>query len=160
MAADSLLGLFTDPEDIRLQLFAPDKNNELRISTKYRIMVEYTPDQERYDPFVFRVSEIYLNRAEAYLRAGEPVKAAADLGAIIARALNKNVDEVSINHQDDDQLMRSIKKSGPGAEFRGHNFFDIVRYKDPLVRGAARCQMSNVSNTPTICSCCPSLSPS
>ncbi len=143
MAADSLLGLFTDPEDIRLQLFAPDKNNELRISTKYRIMVEYTPDQERYDPFVFRVSEIYLNRAEAYLRAGEPVKAAADLGAIIARALNKNVDEVSINHQDDDQLMRSIKEErAKELSFEGHNFFDIVRYKDPLVRGSST--LSNV----------------
>jgi hypothetical protein len=92
---------------------------------------------------VFRVSEIYLNRAEAYLRAGEPVKAAADLGAIIARALNKNVDEVSINHQDDDQLMRSIKEErAKELSFEGHNFFDIVRYKDPLVRGSST--LSNV----------------
>lgn len=147
VAADSLLSLFTDSEDIRLQLFAPGKNNALEITTKYRIMVEYTPDQERYDPFVLRVSEIYLNRSEAYLRADEPAKAIDDLKAIIARALNKNVEELLINHQDDDQLMQLIKEErAKELSFEGHNFFDIVRYKDDLVRGGTT--LSNVVHLP------------
>ena len=109
MAADTLLSLFSDANDLRLKLFTPDKNNQLKITTKYRIMVDYTPEQEHYDPFVLRVSEMYLNRAEAYARIGEFTKSLADLKEIIARALNKNVEDLTINYQGVNELMQLIK---------------------------------------------------
>lgn len=146
-AADTLISLYTDPEDIRLQLFAPDNNNELKVTTKYRIKVGYTPEQERYDPFILRVSEMYLNRAEAYLRKGSTASAADDLKAIIARALNKNVSDVRINYKNNEELLLLIKKErAKELCFEGHNFFDIVRYKDDLVRGAGTA--SNVKYLP------------
>lgn len=144
MAADTLLSLFTDATDLRLQLFTSNKSNELKISTKYRIKVDYTPEQEHYDPFVLRVSEIYLNRAEAYARSGDLTKASADLKAIVARALNKSVGELTINYQGADELMQMIKtERAKELSFEGHNFFDIVRYKDDLVRG--RTTHSNIT---------------
>ncbi len=135
-AADTLMSLYTDAEDIRLQLFAPDINNEVNITTKYRIEVDYTPELERYDPFILRVSEIYLNRAEAYVRNNDLTNAANDLKAIIGRALNKSVSEVELDYANRDELLFLIKKErAKELCFEGHNFFDIVRYKDDLVRG-------------------------
>lgn len=115
-AADTLMSLYTDPDDIRLQLFAPDNNNELKVTTKYRIKVGYTPEQERYDPpFILRVSEMYLNRAEAYLRKGDTAKAAGDLKAIIARALNKSVSDIQMNYKNNEELLLLIKRREPGS---------------------------------------------
>ncbi len=135
-AADTLMSLYTDPEDIRLQLFATDDNNEQKITTKYRIKTDYTPEQERYDPFILRVSEMYLNRAEAYLKKGDAPRAAGDLKALLARALDKDVAEVRIDYANNGELLHLIKRErAKELCFEGHNFFDIVRMNDHLVRG-------------------------
>lgn len=147
MAADTLLSLYTDAADIRLQLFAPDNNNIPRFTTKYRIKVDYTPEQEQYDPFILRVSEMYLNRAEAYVRKNDLTNAANDLKAIIGRALNKSVSEVELDYANRDELLFLIKRErAKELCFEGHNFFDIVRYKDDLVRGIN--SASNVKHLP------------
>lgn len=144
IAADTLLSLYTDAEDIRLQLFTPDNNN---ITTKYRIKIDYTPEQERYDPFILRVSEIYLNRAEAYVRKNDLTNAANDLKEIIGRALQKDASDADLNYADRDELLLLVKKErAKELCFEGHNFFDIVRYKDDLVRGVTT--TSNVGYLP------------
>ena len=135
-AADTLMSMFDNPEDLRLQLFERGSNNKLNISGKYRIKIEYTPEQERYDPFILRVSEMYLNRAEAYLAKNNPTNAANDLKTIIGRAYNQDVTDVVLNYSNNDDLLHLIKRErAKELSFEGHNFFDIVRWKDNLVRG-------------------------
>lgn len=138
IAADTLLKLYDDPTDLRLQLFSPLKTNAAKFATrKFAISVSYTTLEERYDPMVLRVSEMYLNRAEAYLNANMPDKALADLKVIIARALNKAVADVALTTTDKVQLSALLKKERARELcFEGHNFFDIVRRGDNLVRGA------------------------
>jgi tetratricopeptide (TPR) repeat protein len=136
MAADTLMSLYDHPEDIRLKLFARNDNQELKVTTKYRIATDYTPDQERYDPLVLRVTEMYLNRAEAYLKKGQLSQAAGDLKLVLARALQENAAEVRLTYANADELLQLIKKERARELcFEGHNFFDIVRMKDPLIRG-------------------------
>lgn len=147
MAADTLLSLYTDEQDIRLRLFEPDGNNRARITSKYRIKIDYTPEVERYDPFILRVSETYLNRAEAFVRKNNLTAAADDLKAIIGRALGKDVSEVQLDYVNGEDLLLLVKKERVKELcFEGHNFFDIVRYKDDLVRGAT--SVSNVKYLP------------
>lgn len=147
MASDTLISLFDNPDDIRLQLFETGANNKPRVSSKYRIKIDYTPEQERYDPFILRVSEMYLNRAEAYLAKNNLNNAADDLKAIIGRALNKNASDVELSYSNSQELLHLIKKErAKELSFEGHNFFDIVRWKDNLVRGES--SSSNVKFLP------------
>lgn len=135
MAADTLINMFDSPEDLRLRLFERGTDNKLNISGKYRIKIEYSPEQERYDPFILRVSEMYLNRAEANLANNNLNNAANDLKAIIGRALNQNIADVELNYSNSDELLHLIKRERvKELSFEGHNFFDIVRWKDNLIR--------------------------
>ena len=136
MPADTLMSLFNNPDDIRLQLFEAG-SGQRSVSTKYRIKVDFTTDQERYDPFILRVSEMYLNRAEAHVAKNELTEASNDLKAIIGRALNINASEVVLDYSDAQELLSLIKRERvKELVFEGHNFFDIVRWKDDLVRGS------------------------
>lgn len=137
IAADTLIKLYDDPADIRLKLFTPLKANASKFaSTKFLITVSHTALEERYDPILLRVSEMYLNRAEAYMNVNMTSNALADLKKIIARALNKDVADISVNPADKAVLAALIKKERARELcFEGHNFFDIVRNGDDLVRG-------------------------
>lgn len=138
IAADTLIKLYTDTTDIRLKLFTPVSTGSLKYATlKYKIKVDYDLLDERYDPMVLRVSEMYLNRAEAYLKSNQPDKALADLKVIIARGLQKNVDDISITTTDKEELDSLITvERNKELCFEGHNFFDIVRQGKNLVRSA------------------------
>ncbi len=136
MPADTLMSLFNNPDDIRLQLFSAG-SGQRNISTKYRIKVDFTTEQERYDPFILRVSEMYLNRAEAHVGKNELTEASSDLKAIIGRAFNTSGSELTLEYSDDQDLLSLIKRERvKELAFEGHNFFDIVRWKDDLVRGS------------------------
>ena len=136
MPADTLISLYDD-SDIRFQLFEQDKNNPSKYATsKFAIKVDYSIGNERYDPIILRVSEMYLNRAEAYLNKNDLTNAASDLKVIIARAMNLSVTDVIVNYSNKEDLFDLIKKERAKEFcFEGHNFFDIVRQKDNLVRG-------------------------
>jgi starch-binding outer membrane protein, SusD/RagB family len=137
IAADTLISLYNDPSDIRLQLFQPlsDLNNKYA-TLKFSIKVNYTTKEERYDPMILRVSEMYLNRAEAYLNFNEPTKAIDDLKVIVARSVGKNVNEISLNANNNTEIAGMIDKERVKELcFEGHNFFDIIRRGKNLVRG-------------------------
>ncbi|MBP1677674.1 MAG: RagB/SusD family nutrient uptake outer membrane protein [Bacteroidetes bacterium] len=138
IAADTLLKLFDDNTDIRLRLFDELPKEKNKYSTaKFKIKIDYELIEERYDPIVLRVSEMYLNRAEAYLNMNEPDKAIADLKVIMARALGKTVGEITINTTDKAAIAALIEKErAKELCFEGHNFFDITRQGKNLVRGA------------------------
>jgi tetratricopeptide (TPR) repeat protein len=137
IAADTLMSLYDDPNDIRLGLFKPLTDNAKKYATlKYYISVAKDDNTERYDPIVLRVSEMYLNRAEAYLNLNQPEKAIADLKVIIARALKKTVSEIQISTSDKTEIASLIEKERARELcFEGHNFFDITRRGKDLVRG-------------------------
>lgn len=138
LAADTLISLFKDTTDIRFSLFKRDNSTVSKYLTlKYNIQVPFTTTTERYDPFVLRVSEMYLNRAEAYLNKNELQNAANDIKVIIARSLMKAENDVVVNYDNKSELAQIIDAERVKELcFEGHNFFDITRKKQDLVRGA------------------------
>lgn len=136
--ADTLISLFDKENDLRFSLF--EKKNETStnfFTSKYTIKATFTPDTEHYDPFILRVSEMYLIRSEAYLKTDQLVNAEDDLKAIVARALQEEKSDVNLDYTGKDELFALIKKERvKELAFEGHNFFDIVRYNDDLRRGS------------------------
>jgi len=138
LASDTLISLFDDPSDIRLQLFQRDKTNTNNFVTlKYTIKANVTEENQHYDPFVLRASEMYLIKAEAYLNKMELAKAASCLKPIIARALGKTTDEITLPETDKVALNRILERElAKEFCFEGHQFFDIVRRKSDLIRSS------------------------
>ncbi|MCH5327968.1 MAG: RagB/SusD family nutrient uptake outer membrane protein, partial [Coprobacter sp.] len=83
---DTLRTFFTDPDDIRLELLGGGTTCRKYLSTNAGV----TESNTHNDPFVLRVSEMYLNRAEAWCNLGQLDKAADDIKTLQARALRKN----------------------------------------------------------------------
>ena len=137
IAADTLMSLYTDTTDVRLKLFKKLKGTNKYATLKYSIKdTTVAINDKRYDPIVLRVSEMYLNRAEAYLNLNLLDKATSDLKVIIARSLDKEVSEINVAHTDKTSLAALIEKErAKELCFEGHNFFDIIRQGKNLVRG-------------------------
>jgi len=134
--ADTLYNLF-DPQDLRLSLIGQDANGG-RFSLKYRNNSSVSDLEKHYDPFVLRASEMYLNRAEAWLNKGELGNATADLKILIARNLKKEVSEIFLPESNVDSLQLILRQErAKELCFEGHQFFDIVRWKQDLIRSAA-----------------------
>ena len=136
LAADTLISLFKD-SDIRFGLLQRDISTSTKYLTlKYTIKVPFTTTTERYDPFVLRVSEMYLNRAEAYLNINDLQKSSEDLKVIIARSLKKETSQVIVTAENKSELAMLIDQERVKEFcFEGHNFFDIIRRKQNVVRG-------------------------
>ncbi len=133
--ADTLISLFDDQNDIRLSLLTNDKGEH--ICFKYYIKGNVAEADKHYDPFVARVSEMYLNRAEAYLNKNMLTEAATDIKAIIARGLNTTIENVELNTTSKTELTHTLEKERDKELcFEGHQFFDITRKKQNLVREA------------------------
>lgn len=129
-----LMDLFSDPQDIRLQLFEVQEG--ANIMTKKHALNDMLTEADRHDdPFVLRASEMYLNRAEAYLNKDMLNEAVADVKVIIARALGKDVSEISLD-ANDKEVLRIVIDNERAKEFcfEGQRFFDITRQKNDLVR--------------------------
>lgn len=135
--ADTLMKLFNDPTDIRLNLFQVNPANPAKYRTrKWSITVSYPPNNERYDPMVLRTSEMYLIRAESYAAKNRLSDCAADLKIIIARGLDKQPADIVLPEDDKNFLQQKIaEERAKEFCFEGHNFFDIVRTRKNLIRG-------------------------
>lgn len=148
--ADTLMKLF-DPADIRLNLFQKDPENAGKWFTrKWSIAVDYNANTERYDPLVLRTSEMYLIRAEANLNKNNLPACAGDLKRIIGRALDKDPQSVALTETDKTVLDRTLTvELAKEFCFEGHNFFDITRRKQNLVRGATTASIVKSLNYPS-----------
>lgn len=136
--ADTLIGLFDDPTDIRLKLLKQDDGVGAKACLKYHITKEVSEIEKHYDPIVFRVSEMYLNRAEAFVYKNKLSDATADVKAIIARGLDKSVEEIELGASSLAELLQIIdKERAKEFCFEGHQFYNIVRRKQNLVREVA-----------------------
>ena len=81
---------------------------------------------------LFRASELYLNRAEAYAKSGNLTSALADLNTIRKRA---NPAAVDFSSTDQQQVINEILlERRRELAFEGHLFYDLARNKKDLVR--------------------------
>lgn len=132
--ADTLLSFFDDPQDIRLQLLKPAADSSYQIR-KYWVKKEVSEKEIHYDPFILRVSEQYLIRAEAYVNMNKLKEAAQDVSALRTRATGKLTEDVRVASGDKESLAREVEiERIKELCFEGHRFFDITRRKKDLIR--------------------------
>lgn len=148
--ADTLIKLFDDPADIRLSLFQANPNNSSKFFTKkWTTTVAFPQNEERYDPLVLRASEMYFIRAEANLAKNRLSQSASDLKIIIGRALSADPASIVLNETEVDLKRTIIQERAKEFCFEGHNFFDITRMKQNLVRGATTSSTVKIINYPS-----------
>ncbi|MCM1094380.1 MAG: RagB/SusD family nutrient uptake outer membrane protein [Lachnospiraceae bacterium] len=129
--ADTLLTLF-DEGDIRTQVLHKDGA---------RYCMKYEPDLNRVgidhgdEPIVSRLSELYLNAAEAACMLSDYTAARGYIKPILERAIDTQYADDVLAATSDAQLLDLVRKERVKELcFEGHNFFDIVRWKMDLVR--------------------------
>ena len=129
LPSKDLLNLI-DPDDIRLQmyLFDPDLNG---IYASMRVNKWPSNTNDNNIP-VIRLSEVYLNRAEAYARSGNDASARADLNLIRQRAFGDNDHDATSSGSA--LLAEILIERRIELANEGHRIFDITRYKQDLVR--------------------------
>lgn len=103
--------------------------------------------QKRYDPFVLRLSEMYLIRAEAACHDGDIDTAVSDIAALEARARGVKASEINVVYSNAEELDRIIRRERVKELFlEGHRLFDLTRRHETLSRDAA-CGSSVLSMT-------------
>ena len=128
LPAKDLLNLI-DPADVRMQMFQVDPGLA-GIYASYRVMKWPSPSSIDNIP-VIRLSEIYLNRAEAHARSGNTAGAQADLNMIRQRGLSSAPAVVATGQAllDAIALERRIELG-----YEGHRIHDLMRYKMDINR--------------------------
>ena len=103
--------------------------------------------QKRYDPFVLRLSEMYLIRAEAACHDGDIDTAVSDIATLEARARGVKASEINVVYSNAEELDRIIRRERVKELFlEGHRLFDLTRKHETLSRDAA-CGSSVLSMT-------------
>lgn len=119
-----------DPKDVRLNFLKPDKTKALGYFAKYPGRDgDYMINNIR----IIRLSEIYLNAAEAALRKSSVDQASANtyLNAIRKRA-NPDASDITATI---DNVLKERRKELAGE---GHRFFDIMRLGLKVTRTGGR----------------------
>ena len=80
---------------------------------------------------VIRLSEVYLNRAEANARSGQDAAAQADLNLIRQRGLATAPDVTATGQDLLDEILRERRIE---LGYEGHRIFDITRHRLDVVR--------------------------
>lgn len=103
--------------------------------------------QKRYDPFVLRLSEMYLIRAEAACHDGDIDTAVSDIATLEARARGVKASEINVVYSNAEELDGIIRRERVKELFlEGHRLFDLTRRHETLSRDAA-CGSSVLSMT-------------
>lgn len=109
-------------------------------------------------PVMLRLSEVYLNRAEAYAKTGDVAGALDDLNAIRTNRMlvpeGENIDTYLYNAQRDGIISTNIlatvlKERRIELAFEGHRIFDILRNGQDLVRNYWGYHLDNYNGIPT-----------
>lgn len=94
--------------------------------------------QKRYDPFVLRLSEMYLIRAEAACHDGDIETAVSDIATLEARARGVKASEINVVYSNAEELDRIIRRERVKELFlEGHRLFDLTRRHETLTRDVA-----------------------
>ena len=131
LPSNDLLSLI-DSSDVRMQIFKEDPNlggayGHLRVNK----WPSEGPEIDTDNIPVIRLSEVYLNRAEARYHLGNEQGAIEDLMIIKHRAW-PNAPQVTASG--DALLEEILNERRRELCFEGHRIFDITRYKQDLVR--------------------------
>lgn len=128
VVAPSLYALYGSA-DVRRDLFITGlgRNSGRREITKYLSRSGTNHDNVP----VIRVSEVYLNRAEAYAHTGQEELARADVNRIRERAGLAPVDE---QLSGDDLLEEILLQRRLELAFEGHRFFDLKRQGKDIIK--------------------------
>jgi SusD family. len=134
-------------DDIRKELFTfvGEKEDGIYEGKVYSAICKFLPfktdeseiDNRRSDPFLLRVSEMYLIHAEALcLGSSKDLEAAAaDVKALRARALGVDASEISLSYSSAEDLDRIVQEErAKELCFEGHRFFDLKRRHENVVR--------------------------
>ena len=135
--------------DVRSELFtyvAEKEDGDEYAGKVYSAICKYLPfkadesdsDNRRSDPFVLRVSEMYLIHAEALCLGGGDLSAAADdIKALQARALGVDKSAINLTYSNAADLDKLIQQErAKELCFEGHRFFDLKRRGEDIVRPA------------------------
>ena len=135
--------LYQIPEDNRSSYVVPllDENGNIMTKTGTGIRIYYITKFSFQDgsptlssPVMFRISEMYLNRAEAYARKGDAAGALNDLDAIRQnRNMSNNLFNGSIP-SGKTLLQTVLDERRLELAFEGHRTFDVYRNKMDLNR--------------------------
>lgn len=128
VASDAMISLLSaDSDDIRSQMLAEDELGRQGRVMKYPGKAgepSYTTNIR-----VIRLSEVYLNAAEAAIKEGNTTLATTYLNEVYERATDKEVVEADV---DLDRVLLERRKE---LVAEGHRFFDLVRNNRTIVRG-------------------------
>lgn len=130
IASPELVGLY-EPGDVRLAMYAPDANNTpgLLWTTKY--LGKGVGQPEANNVPILRLSEMYLNRAEAIVK-GAVIPGASAMGDLTAITSNRGASAYAAAG------MEAIKaERRKELAWEGHYFFDLARWNDSVVRPAS-----------------------
>ena len=134
---DSENGTWTG-SDIRSELLsytAPDGTAYAGVCMKFIDTEDIAETEKHYAPFVFRLSEMYLIRAEAALHEGNLSDAADDIATLEARARGVQKSDIHISYANADELDSIIQSERIKELFlEGHRLFDITRRHETLTR--------------------------
>lgn len=144
-ASESFLNLITQhPEDVRNNLIKPDLAEDgVTVKTRNGIPKYFITKfsyQDDYvtlsSPQVLRLSEMYLNRAEAYAKLGQNAEAIADINVIRARAGISGDDLYSLtNLQGAATVLDAVlQERRLELAYEGHRAFDVYRNKKSMDR--------------------------
>lgn len=132
--ADTLFTLF-DSRDTRLQVLYKDGAH---YCMKYESDLNQLGLNHGDETIVLRLSEMYLNAAEAACMLGNYTNARGYIKPILERAVDADYAQEVLANTSDAKLLDLVRKERVKELcFEGHNFFDIVRWKMDLVREKA-----------------------
>ncbi|WP_301203829.1 RagB/SusD family nutrient uptake outer membrane protein, partial [uncultured Duncaniella sp.] len=124
--ADTLFTLF-DPRDTRLQVLYKDGAH---YCMKYESDLTQLGLNHGDETIVLRLSEMYLNAAEAACMLGNYTNARGYIKPILERAVDADYAQEVLANTSDAKLLDLVRKERVKELcFEGHNFFDIVRWK-------------------------------
>lgn len=130
--SDELFALYAE-DDVRRQLILKgvgNASNDNQMTKFFSRSGELNLDNIP----VIRLSEVYLNRAEAYARIGENELAMADVNRIRERAGLASVSGLS----EDNLINEILLQRRLELAFEGHNFFDYKRLGMDIVKPGGR----------------------
>ncbi|PCI33780.1 MAG: hypothetical protein COB60_07310 [Flavobacteriaceae bacterium] len=121
--------IFFSPSDEIVSLYSDsDIRKEVYFSSDFQEVVKYPGTSSNAglnDIKLFRVSEQYLIRAEAYAKEGDLVKAAADYNKLREKRITSYVNESFANLTE--ALSKIALERRRELAFEGHHFFDLKR---------------------------------
>ncbi len=113
---------------------------------KYTVTTDVSERDKHYDPFILRLSEMYLIRAEANCRSGNLKDAADDIITLQARATGMDRAGISLAYSNAEELDALIMRERIKELYlEGHRLFDITRRHESLERGETNSSVRTLS---------------